>query len=846
MQQADTAAAGKSDLHRQISVSMGEEASAVATPIENEAGITPSLEHSGGTGETLRIRPHPTTGSGLVTLAVFTLALAALVPTTGDLGLTWDEPAYRYSQVMSGQWWAKWAEVRSWEDLREVMDPATLLYYWPYGRFGINFHPPLAGQLNLATYEIFGRWMKDIPARRMATVLEFALTIAIGFHFLARRYGVWTGLVMAGSLLLMPRLYGQAHLIDTDTPGLLLWAATAVAFWKGLNEPGAWRWRVIVGVLLGLAFVEKMAAVMVLIPILGWLVATRVLPAVRRPTAADWIDGLVTTVAMLAPLALAFQQIQFLLRQLPPPQDANLFVHRPVSDWSGIILAIPMAIWLFRRGLGRLFRGSKVWGAERPGLEIWTAILAFAPVVGWLGNPAWWRETLPRLAHYYMLNTNRRGVLPDIQIIYFGQLYEYSLPWHNGFVLMAITVPVAILVAAAVGLIWGLQRTRRDRLPSYFLVHLLTLPVIRMFPTPAHDGVRLLLPTFFFLSAFAGWGTIGLADTLARAIRVPRSVPWLRLALTGVVLGSSAVALVRIHPYELSYYNEVLGGPRGAWDNGCELTYWYDAYTNRVLDDLNRRLPAGAEVDFLNEHTRTAVPVFQDQQNLGLLRTDIVLGGKEGSFPYVWLLTQDSKATAFTRLLFGMHPWYASEPPQLDGARVASVYDPAAVSRAWALFVLLDDADRSPPVPFAAPDWVRRFAPWLGRLWGDGLLSELSPSGTLRARVHRLGINEAILSWSRNDPEGLLAAARHLAQKRPAEEHDGARRLYALLRHESEPKGSEVRQELVRQLFAARPEALVEAVRILNAHRDEVVAMLGRYAYTDPMPLGGFLDRDLP
>ena len=56
--------------------------------------------------------------------------------------------------------------------------------------------------------------------------------------------GSWVGVVMAGSLLLMPRLYGQAHLIDTDTPGLLLWAATALAFWKGLYEPDARRWRV--------------------------------------------------------------------------------------------------------------------------------------------------------------------------------------------------------------------------------------------------------------------------------------------------------------------------------------------------------------------------------------------------------------------------------------------------------------------------------------------------------------------------------------------------------------------------------------------------------------------------
>ncbi len=92
---------------------------------------------------------------------------------------------------------------RTWHDVQTLLEPDTLLYYWPYGRYGINFHPPLAGQLNLATYGIFGHWMKDIPARRMATVIEFALTVTLAFHFLARRYGFWVGTVAAGSLSLI-------------------------------------------------------------------------------------------------------------------------------------------------------------------------------------------------------------------------------------------------------------------------------------------------------------------------------------------------------------------------------------------------------------------------------------------------------------------------------------------------------------------------------------------------------------------------------------------------------------------------------------------------------------------
>jgi dolichyl-phosphate-mannose-protein mannosyltransferase len=788
------------------------------------------------------------------TLAVLIVVLIALIPTVGDFGLTWDEPAYRYSQVMSAHWWEQLGRARTSDELQELLGPQTLLYYWPYGRFGINFHPPLAGQLNLATYAVFGNWMKDIPARRMATVIEFALTITIGFHFLARRYGTWVGLVMAGSLLAMPRLYGQAHLIDTDTPGLLLWAATAIAFWKGLNEPQARRWRVTVGILLGLGFVEKLSAVMVLLPLLVWLIVVRLNVVIalvsvvrtpfamllariagRRPLAYgrignryDWIDGLLTTGAMLAPLTLAFQQIQILQQRFPPPSATDLFIDRPASDWSGAILAVPLGVWLFRRLLGRLFPRNPLWGPERPALEIWTAILAFAPVVGWLGNPAWWRDTLPRLAHYYTLSNQRRGALPDIQIIYFGQIYEYSLPWHNAWVLMGITVPAAILGAAVIGVLWALKRIRQDRLPLYFLIHLLTLPVIRMFDTPAHDGVRLFLPAFFFLAAFAAWGAIWLADALARRARAP--VGLMRLAAASIVVGSALGALIGVHPYELSYYNELIGGPRGAWARGFELSYWYDAFNGPVIRELNARLPHRAEVDFLNEKSNTIT--FQELQTLGALRRDIVLvARRKDQFPYGWLLTQDSKASALTRLLFAVRPWFASKPRQLGGSRVASVIDPIGVSRAWALQCLLDGPGVRVSKP-PAPEWVRRIAPWLARLWGDGLVES-----------YPLAISQEVLAWSRSDPDGLLAAARYLAAKRPLEADTNALRLAQLLVNEPNPKGP--RHYRAEVLLDARPEALVEAIQMLNAHRDEIARVLLRYGYTDPDTIGGYIDRDL-
>src|SRR5690242_15889072 len=125
----------------------------------------------------------------LASALVLAAALAATLPTTGDIGLTWDEPAYRYSQVVSAQWWERLGRARSWAEVAPLLTSDVLLFYWPYGRFGINFHPPLAGQLSLTTHAVFGRWVKDIPSRRLASVFEYTLTITLLFGFLARRYG---------------------------------------------------------------------------------------------------------------------------------------------------------------------------------------------------------------------------------------------------------------------------------------------------------------------------------------------------------------------------------------------------------------------------------------------------------------------------------------------------------------------------------------------------------------------------------------------------------------------------------------------------------------------------------
>lgn len=765
--------------------------------------------------------PGPLWGAVLVGLA----ALVLIVPTTGDYGLTWDEPAYRYCQLISGQWWERLVRARSDAELQELFDPQTLLYYWPYGRHGFNFHPPLASQANWLTYELLGGILDDLSARRFASCLEFAGAIALLYGFLTRHHGVLVGLAASGSLLLMPRVYADAHLIGTDIPGMLIWSAAAFAFWNGLHEPNGRRWRAVVGVLVGLAFLEKMAALMVLLPILGWLAIGRLWPAIRsRSDRASWIDGLLSTALIAAPSVLAFAEIRRLAALLPEPKLTNLLWVHPGTPIPGAILAVPFLLWLVRRRLARWFPSSRLWGAERPGLEIWLAILAFGPLVAWIGNPAWWRETMPRLAHYYRLNVDRQGSLPDIRIIYFGKSYLFSLPWHNGWVLLGITTPPAILAAGAVGVVRAVIRARSDRLPLFFLVNALVWPVLRMMPTPAHDGIRLMLPSCFFLAGLAGlgvgWLSSGFGSRLERFTRV---------GLTAGLLGASAWSLVTVHPFGLSYYNDLIGGPAGAWRRGLELSYWYDAFDPVAIDAINR-LPGGSVLGPPNEDER--VPTFSELQSLGRLNSRIRLESEEQSgFPHEWLLTHDSKANGFSRLLFAMKPWYERTPRQLSGLRVASVADPRAVSRAYALTLLASaPGPRTAPVRAPLPDWVRLRLPIVARFWGEGLVEP----------TDRPGVYGPAWDWARSDPEGLRSSARELAQGHRSDRSD-VDRLRSVLTRNDQPglvQGLQL-------LLTNRPEAIVEAAAILTDRPESVRSVLLRAGYTDPAAIGGYLDSGL-
>jgi hypothetical protein len=72
-------------------------------------------------------------------------------------------------------------------------------------------------------------------------------------------------------------------------------------------------------------------------------------------------------------------------------------------------------------------------------------------------------------------------------------------------------------------------------------------------------------------------------------------------AASAIVLAPGVVGIVRLHPYEYVYYNELVGGVRGAYGQ-FELDYWCTSYREAV-QAVNRIAPPAAKVAIWGPHS---------------------------------------------------------------------------------------------------------------------------------------------------------------------------------------------------------------------------------------------------
>jgi 4-amino-4-deoxy-L-arabinose transferase-like glycosyltransferase len=239
------------------------------------------------------------------------------------------------------------------------------------------------------------------------------------------------------------------------------------------------------------------------------------------------------------------------------------------------------------------------------------AALAFTAV-----NPVVWVDPAGAAVEYVRQGVGRRGIaLDQLPTFYLGRTYVFRPPWHYPLVMLAATLPPGILALSATGAVAGLRRPQARPAAALALGVAAAFVGALLLPSaPLHDDVRLLLPIFPFLALLAGLG----AGALLRARRLGAVAA---VAVVAALL-EPAVALVRIHPYQASYFSPLVGGLAGAERLGLEVTTLKEVLAPDVYADLNGVLPRGATLDggpFLHEDLLHA-------QRFGWLRDDVRVG----------------------------------------------------------------------------------------------------------------------------------------------------------------------------------------------------------------------------
>ena len=256
------------------------------------------------------------------------------------------------------------------------------------------------------------------------------------------------------------------------------------------------------------------------------------------------------------------------------------------------------AAWLGGITLGTLIVGSLFWpwALERP---------LVGPVLG--------------LAQLSRFGWNHSMLFAGQDVYALQPRWDYVPRW------LALTLPLVVLT----GLLLSLTRARsisRLQAPTIALWAVVVFPIVYIIGVRAtvYDEVRHLLFVFPPIAILAASGWMG-------GLQARPSVRVIVVALLIIGLARPIIFLIRDHPNQVVYFNELTGGPRGAYGE-FEMDYW----GNCVLQALGR-------VDAL-------VPARQRQVTVSGWPVNILhMDGTR--YPRIHVTDPDARAHQFTIVL---------------------------------------------------------------------------------------------------------------------------------------------------------------------------------------------------
>jgi hypothetical protein len=262
-------------------------------------------------------------------------------------------------------------------------------------------------------------------------------------------------------------------------------------------------------------------------------------------------------------------------------------------------------LWIHRATL----RARKL--PPMPRALVWMAIAG--PLVYLACWPWLWFDTVARFRDYVAFHVHH--VYYNME--YFGRNYNKPpFPLSFPYVMTALTAPVTTLVLALVGcgaLVVG-TRKKPDLAPAgvvstspgllVFLNALFPMAILTVTRAPIFGATKHFHATLPFLALLAGYGV----HVLSTALPERRGIP-LGWVLAALVCLPAVAETARSHPYGLTHYNLLAGGPPGGADLGMNRQFW--GYATRGL------LP------WIDAHAEKLAPIYWHDTNQAQLNLDV-------------------------------------------------------------------------------------------------------------------------------------------------------------------------------------------------------------------------------
>ncbi len=209
---------------------------------------------------------NPSIGSsGKWAVVVGVLTAVLLLATAGDIGLTWDEPAYIAASGTYNGWFQRLVFGPHGVLNESVVNPA-----WSVNSEHPPFDKVVSGLVWVAARHIFN----DLLAHRLANILLISLAVALLFQMMALELGQVAGWATVAALLLMPRFFFHAHLAALDVPAASMIVIVTYTFWR-TKESARIRHTLLLGIVFGLAIATKVNAVFILPTLFIWVLIFR-------------------------------------------------------------------------------------------------------------------------------------------------------------------------------------------------------------------------------------------------------------------------------------------------------------------------------------------------------------------------------------------------------------------------------------------------------------------------------------------------------------------------------------------------------------------------------------------